>query len=320
MILLEGPDRCGKTTVAEMLRGLLPGWSYRHHTKPPVDAYTYFAWFLADTHPRVIVDRMHWSAQVYDKVFERSAALTPHQWRLIELAHMSRGTTVYCLNDDPQQIFNRWGDDEMYLSDKIPQLCTGFNQLCSGDGDPPSYLPHIELKLPDLIFNGKPCDYARLLAMSDEDNARFATRNLPASLGIGKTPAEFMILGEAPGSPIKGSMRPSLPWDEGPAAEHLWAAFDVLELAWWQGYYTNASAFGSIPEFAHYINSVVRPKRILAFGARARTLCTMAQLHPNTEVFNVLHPSVARRFHSHLHDEWVDVIGRALAPWSNGGK
>src|SRR5437016_14437090 len=100
MLILEGSDCVGKTSVAKTLLDLLPGCAYKHHTKPPVHPYNYFGWFLAHTGPRVIVDRLHWSEYAYGTVYRHGSQLTDHQWKYLELACLSRRATIITLIDD----------------------------------------------------------------------------------------------------------------------------------------------------------------------------------------------------------------------------
>lgn len=169
MILLEGVDRTGKTTVAEHLMRLLPGWSFVHQTKPDCHPFKYGMQRVANSHPRVVLDRLHWSNYAYGRVYDGSQELLDaHEWRLTELALASRGTMVVYMHDDLESILGRWGKDEMYPPTEIPALLDHYRNLVGGAGDRKSCLPTHVATLPDLVYCGRPTYRLQQLAAECE--------------------------------------------------------------------------------------------------------------------------------------------------------
>jgi thymidylate kinase len=221
LIILEGCDRVGKSTVAHALRKLLPGWSYRHHTKPPCDVYDYFSRFLADAHPRIIVDRCHWSNYTYGHVYGDQSQLSNHQWRLIELMMLSRGSVVLHMTDDIENIKSRWAADEMYKMDeeKFGCILDRYHALASDYADKRSYLPKMTLTLPDLINlkTNKPTELLHAIASANSAQATALSTWFPPSLGCGYTgQGGFLVIGEAPSEDKFAN--PQVPLDFGPGA------------------------------------------------------------------------------------------------------
>jgi hypothetical protein len=323
MILLEGSDRVGKTTVAKALRDLLPSWSYRHHTKPPCDTYDYFARFLTETHPRVIVDRMHWSNFTYGHVYGDQSRLTDHQWRVLELAYLGRRAVVLYMYDELDNIKSRWGADEMYKFDeaKWVELLQRYSWLADGcrmDGKL-TVLPVVKAKLPELVnlTDGKPKQLLKSIAAAAEANARHLAGWPPPSMGYGNTePGGFLVIGEKPSYAKFDS--PNFPLDMGPACEWFWRAVDAVKLRWWEGYYTNASSFRSVGDFACFVHWL-KPAKVLALGGVASKLvtqgCCFTGTWPTCEVATISHPGFARRFESSQFNLWGSKLETALIDW-----
>jgi hypothetical protein len=324
MLVLEGPDCCGKTTVAKVLRDNLPGWSYRWHTRPPKDVgcYPYHTWFIADSHPRVVVDRAHWSGYVYGRVYGDQCQLTPQQWRCEELALMSRGTRVLLMIDESENIIKRWSERELYPPDKVPEICAGYNSLYNGwvSNDYKTRLFRRAYDLRDLVTaENRPTRMLTELITTAKMEAEMCSHLLPPSLGFGNPRPKFVVIGEQPGFTMEpktpDDLPPQMPFDRGPASDYLWGAFDEIGLRWWEGYYTNASAFADGEQLGNYISSL-QPEQVLTLGRRAELLRLESVEHTLTRDGllwgNVDHPSYVLRFRSKSRDQWVAQIGAHL--------
>lgn len=323
MILIEGPDRCGKSTVAKEVMKLLPRWSYRHHTKPPVDPVAYFSWFLADARPRVVVDRLHWSDYAYGKTYDEvGMKLTPHEWRMVELALATQGTTVLLLTDAAENIVKRWGKDEMYPVGPLNLLLERYEELADQTSTPViSRLPVRYARLPELVNDGKPTTRLLQIVAAAEQEAARSEKLMAPSVGCGGHDAEFMVVGEAPGDGrYKGGvLRPQMPFSSGRASEWLWRAFDGMGLKWWRGYFTNADAFAGPADFQDYFfDALSNVKTVLCLGAKARKLVAeaMAMMKPGHAFRPVIaavdHPAYARRFRYDEFLEWQAEIYHAM--------
>lgn len=321
MILLEGPECVGKTTVAMALRRLLPGWSYRHFSVPPscVRPYYYHAWPITDAHPRVIIDRLHWSEYAYGIPTRGNFDYTEDEWRNVELLLLSRATTVVYMTDDSEAIKARWAQSQKRQHFNVAVadgVIARYGNLFMKHSDPLSHLNVLAFTLPQLIDprTNRPTDALRDLARDAEDAAGACA--LPASVGCGSLDPDFVILGESPRDQQSvGGDAPQVPLSAGPACEWLWRALKELNAPWWDGYYTNASAFRSEVELGAYLNSL-NPRVVVALGARAHGAVFTAQstraLAPHVEVKAVDHPAYVRRFKHGQYETWRNELRYAI--------
>jgi len=136
MIVIEGPDLAGKSTLAEALfkRVVANGHRHpmvRHFTKvqPHFDKYWGYQSCVARD---VIMDRFHMSHVVYRHAEDVEHELTPLRYELVD-AEVSRvGGIVVLLAPAPELIVKRWEAlrrDEMYPLDHVLKVATHFTEL-----------------------------------------------------------------------------------------------------------------------------------------------------------------------------------------------
>ena len=104
VIVLEGPDGSGKTTLAKKLSSEL-GWKYVHMSAPvPIDKPFDYWWariqteFAGSTPSGLIIDRLHPSEDVYGGLFRGGSKLTAHgRWLLEGWLDARSAFIVHCL-------------------------------------------------------------------------------------------------------------------------------------------------------------------------------------------------------------------------------
>ena len=326
MIILEGPDRCGKSTVALHLRDH-HGLSYRHTTKPPVACYRYLMWQLVDSHPRMVWDRLHWGELAYGLTYRSRVELTPHQWRLLELCCLTLGAVVIHLTDEPEAIRGRWSAEEMWPGWGIEGLVEQYRALAAGESYPRSYLPSATFTLPELVQAGQPTtELHRLVQLARERElaATLLPPLPPPSLFLGSADAEFLVIGEAPcpsapPSDKQGSV-PDLPLSRGPAADWFWRAADEVGLHWHRGAFTNASTYdcasGSPWEFRSVRQALRQVRTVVCLGERAAKLVHQQQRDGwHVSCTHIWHPSYIKIYRHREFPQWKDELAVALAPW-----
>lgn len=319
MIIIEGPDKVGKSTLVKALRRALPGWEHRHHGVPPVSPFQYFGWFAAGARPRVIVDRLHWSELAYGATYREGSELSTHQWRLLELMLMANRAHVVLLDDATESVAARWGKgaDDPFAPERIGLLQGHFTDLYEGTGRVKSHLPRQTHWLPDLV------DPDTLATTEAFDNIVRAERErcnvyrsalLAPSLAMG-CGTDFLLLGEA-GSDRdqRYTLDPPVPFRDGPAAEYLWRALDEIGLRWWRGTYTNAANFATYKDFHEWLDAAMPWfTTTVCLGRKAEALVKGVRSSRCGDVIHVGHPMYVRRFfYGTGYAPWRDTLRAAL--------
>lgn len=274
MIIVEGLDRCGKSSVTKRLLELLPSWSYRHHTKPPMSPYGYFAGFLADCRPHVIVDRLHWSEPAYGNTYRGGSGLSRAETIKLELMCLAHDATVIYMHDSPESIESRWDDSEMFPADGIRKLIAEYEKVIQE-----SRIPYSRHKLHDLVKDGSPTELLARLASSEIHAANASLMCPPPSIGSGRlSTAEFFVIGPTP--TLRGAEKDpdvQFPLPLGHAENEFWEM--AAHFPWHKGYYTSASSY-SIASLKRLvltpeINDSVRPI-VICLGKEAELAAVKA--------------------------------------------
>lgn len=166
MIVLEGPDLAGKSTLAEALfKRMVDSRRYcsmvRHFTKVPAHFDKY--WGYASCVQRdVILDRFHMSHVVYRHVEGAGHNLTPLRYELVDADITRVGGIVVVLAPPLDVLRSRHTDrPEMYNLDHILKVGQEFIKLaqigevetCVG-----WYKPKIDIAFLDDMFTAKMAD------------------------------------------------------------------------------------------------------------------------------------------------------------------
>lgn len=133
LILLEGADLTGKTTLAHRLENE-HGLTYHHLGPPESEALAHHTtWIKAwqDAPVGLVMDRGHWSGLVYGPKFNVGNELGESGFRLIDqIVNRLGGLVVHC-TDKPENILSRWERGEEYIEkDDVKYLVDRFDEAC----------------------------------------------------------------------------------------------------------------------------------------------------------------------------------------------
>lgn len=141
MVVIEGADHVGKTTIAKRLASYL-GFRYRHLSKPEED-FNFFKGFFDLSSPKTVWDRFHLGQLVYGRRLGYHDYL--HQSMMDQLVMDLRNQQVFTLIvvDDEERLKLRLKEKakksgEMFSDEEILIANREFRTLSSRtDGGPP---------------------------------------------------------------------------------------------------------------------------------------------------------------------------------------
>lgn len=154
LVIIEGPDCAGKTTLADNMRRFTAA-KILHRGPPEDDPFVEYTAELEDYRPEglgknVVCDRWHWGEMVYGPLLRGESKLSWDDFRKVEDFLLKRGAVVAFLWDMPSELEKRMkerGDDlvsaemlesvavlyeEVAWSSRLPVF--RFQQPSPGDG------------------------------------------------------------------------------------------------------------------------------------------------------------------------------------------
>lgn len=148
VIILEGPDGGGKTTLATKL-SLMTGYKVKHYSYPKDqdEADAMFLGYCDDFvgASNIIVDRCWYSDLAYGPVMRGRATITyPQMYELEKMIAKRGGIIIYCTDTKAAlwQRISKRGDDFIHDREKFNTICDNYETLFG--------VPHI---LPVVKYN-----------------------------------------------------------------------------------------------------------------------------------------------------------------------
>ena len=104
IVIIEGPDGAGKTTLAKTLDGV-----YRHVCQPSSgNALPYYLELLRTPSPRVIFDRFAWSETIFGPLLRDRDGLGPRGFDKFESVRRMRGAIVVMCLPPVDECLQNW--------------------------------------------------------------------------------------------------------------------------------------------------------------------------------------------------------------------
>lgn len=135
IIIIEGPDGSGKTTLAENL-SKQTGYPVVHRSQPKSEEekrQMYQSYVdIIDTGKNVIFDRCWYSEMVYGPVMRDASVITYPAMYAIEQKLAKHGALIIYCTDKPKTLWRRAtsrGEDYILDYDTFELICTGFDIL-----------------------------------------------------------------------------------------------------------------------------------------------------------------------------------------------
>lgn len=136
MLIIEGSDLTGKTTLAKTLLKELKGFKYQHLSRLP-DEFDRYWDYCRLVNPGIVQDRFHMSEPVYARVRGDETTLGPEQYRLIDAMLRCYGAfTVVLICEDDALLESRWREGEMYDVSSVKRANNFYTRIVYGDFSP----------------------------------------------------------------------------------------------------------------------------------------------------------------------------------------
>lgn len=128
-IILEGENKCGKTSLAKRLHNLT-GWEIIHFGQPKKEPYIEYVEFLLNRKEPAILDRFYLGEKVYGPLWRGKSELNEWQTRMIEMLLMARNSlNIYCETDEKTIIENfKKEQEEFAKAEQIPDILRYFRK------------------------------------------------------------------------------------------------------------------------------------------------------------------------------------------------
>jgi len=286
LIIIEGPDLAGKTTLAgrvadELNRRYPQDKTTVIHKGPPtqhpLDEYERPFWgYRPGRGAHVVCDRLHWGEYVYPQVFGRDTQLTREVWAHLELFLASRGAFVVHVTASSTEIRKRLekrGDDLVNESQAILARDRFY------DADRYSILPRI------MSENVMHADVPGTVVDLAETHERMCLSLNPYTTYIGRPQPELFLVGDVRGgSPSLHGLGPAFLPLNGNSGTYLLRT--VTSRPWAHLGIANACDVDNVRELWE---SLGKPETV-ALGKNAHN--TITWKHREAP-----HPQWVRRFH-----------------------
>jgi GTPase SAR1 family protein len=302
VIILEGPDGGGKTSLAKKL--MAEGFQYRHEGPPPigVDLISYYLKILDDSLKspmNVVHDRLWLGERVYGPISRGSDRIGPQGYKLFERLHRSKPISQYiCTPKIGVARINyqkKILEDDDYLKsvdkwEKVFKAYTDLQYSRNGMGEVFDYTENTHIQI---IKD----------AMSFERNRK----NLPEGT-IGSPTAKYLFIGDRP--------------------NHISVDVPFFSTVGYSGYFNRALELANIHEddlalsnvydplysthdLSKILKSLPKLEFIIPMGDKAQEWLVDAYI-PDIKIKGISHPSYLKRFKSRNPQVMADIIKEAL--------
>lgn len=300
LIILEGVDRTGKTTLAEALTEQLDA-ELRHCEKPerhPLDEYEAdLDDYVPGVSRSIVYDRHLWGERVWPKIYDRETLYTDAMHHHAEMFLRSRGAiVVHCTAAEDDIITRLRADDDPYPPpEKVGEALELFRRTRRAS------------ILPTLTYD---FEFTTLRQMMEDAiaHARFNERwvkDVPTLHWVGDPSPDLLLVGDRPGP--KYPEHDAIPFRPlgGTAGDYLMRTIGRAPYT----AITNARRAGDYAVPLGAVWEVMGFPHVVALGVRARDALEAAEVPHGV----VPHPQWVRRFKHSKMTEYRQLISSAAA-------
>lgn len=306
LVLLEGCDGTGKTTLADALEAQIKrdhpdDVVVRLHSGPlkgdPVDEYVFSIQdYRPGTGVHIIADRWHYGEMVYGPLYRGKSAIGEEQWRWIELWLESRGASTWVVTNTLDEVERRLRErgEDFLQPEHVAHVLSAFENDFQ-----------YELTFAALVSVGDGIDLdvtvAGILELARMDEESAAETLAVSTSYVGALYPDVLLVGDKRGGkepfPTEGAFYPV----NGNSATYLLRSLPGIS---WQGVaFVNANEETDLKGLIDVLwGGGFNDPEVVALGAEAAK--TLAKQVPELKFGRVPHPQYVRRFHNARVNEY----------------
>ena len=130
MIIVEGVDKVGKTTLVNALGEVLADHDTFHNDIPRRTAFEEHMECLITAGNKAIIDRLHWSEYCYGLTYRNNPGYTILEWNAIESILIDRlAIVIYMIDPNQDALIQRWNLEEKFSVEHLPILQGHYNDV-----------------------------------------------------------------------------------------------------------------------------------------------------------------------------------------------
>lgn len=312
LIILEGPDGAGKTTLATSLRKLIeeqdPGcltfqWHRGPPTEHPLDEYLRpLNRYRPGQGRHVVIDRWHWGESIYPKLRDRPSKLDFASNWAIEAYLQRLGALVVLVDQSAEEYRKTYIErGEVHLMDDLPQTQLLFTQVATRS------------QLPFVTYDRRTTTLQWILDIARGIEGNYAPLNQLITYCGPRWPM-MLLLGDVRHNVEPGDADPAFVPMPATSGSHL-----LKSLHWLSGTerrtigWANACDVDSV----HDMWIELGKPRVAALGRKSHSRLTAQSVQHGS----VPHPQFARRFHHGKRVEYGQAVyhaaslGEDLSKW-----
>lgn len=309
MIMLEGPDLAGKTTLAKQLTKMMRGSEILHRGPPESqDPFTEYLKPLEQMYYEgrwPVLDRWHWGETIYGPILRGRSMMDTVQQEYIEMACMRYGVSRLLLLPSYDTLMARFDEhgDDLVKREQMIAIATAYQKL---EMDP-RYSVHRTL-LTDDPFTLSDLSHILAEAMGYRSRANIFYE-WPSY--IGPTRPHVLFIGEKPAESHRGEFKTAFVPYAGTSGHHLLRCLNAVDFRglWrdtWRAF-GFVNAYDGCDDFLGLWNLLECP-RVVTLGRKAFEAVYRFDVSPG----RAPHPQFARRFYHAKVESYGEALVRAV--------
>jgi GTPase SAR1 family protein len=310
IIVLDGPDACGKTTLAntikEVCKKINVPYYYQHaEYKFKNRMFCYHEALVRraikfSQSGIAVIDRLHWSEYVYSTIY-RGSSKWPLQWRYFDrLLQKYAALNVICVADTAEEV-RSWHKialekrEEMY-DNRMDEIASQYISILNARDHRRDYIQYNWMRERLNTEGFAAMLLTELRELRAEQPGNYLRENSYEILGNVST-AEYLFIGERLNNKSRHQIWPF--WEYANSSLHLTQTLDKLNFdeskAVWVNYYDNPDTIGELLEYNKNL-------KLITLGQR------LGEKLWNKGIKSVFtyHPSYAKRFNLELYDKHLE--------------